>query len=282
MKLISQYSHIAVILVEPIYGGNVGAIARIMHNFCFSDLRIVGKVPEKNDFYLAMHSEQILENANTYTSLKDAVADLERVIAFSRRVGKTKPIDLSPRQMAKYVHNLPNAKIGLVFGRETYGLTDSEAELCTLRCHFMANPDFPSLNLAQAVALALWEIYALPVEEQQTLNKYYNAARKEEINNIHKYIMAVLHSIGFFQKKETINWDNLIAKMLAQLNPDKIMLYRIRQLFNRINVLVTGKGLGYNSDIEAKPNAKSAEKTAQETSSPLANNNVAITIKEKQ
>jgi TrmH family RNA methyltransferase len=193
-----------------------------------------------------MHSEHILENVCIYSSLAEAVKDLDRVIAFSRRIGKNKPVDLSPRQMARYVHSVPNAKIGLVFGRETYGLTDSEAELCPLRCHFMANPDFPSINLAQAVALALWEIYSLPLEEKQGENKYYNAASKEELDEIHHYIIQVMHSTGFFQKQETVNWDAFIAKMLNELNPDKTMLYRLRQIFNRFNVLVTGKGLGYS------------------------------------
>ena len=193
-----------------------------------------------------MHSEHILENVCIYSSLAEAVKDLDRVIAFSRRIGKNKPVDLSPRQMARYVHSVPNAKIGLVFGRETYGLTDSEAELCPLRCHFMANPDFPSINLAQAVALALWEIYSLPLEEKQGENKYYNAASKEELDEIHHYIIQVMHSTGFFQKQETVNWNAFIAKMLNELNPDKTMLYRLRQIFNRFNVLVTGKGLGYS------------------------------------
>ena len=77
---------IHVILVEPIYEGNVGAVARIMNNFGFTSLRIVGSVPKKNDFYLAMHSEHILEEAQVFDSLKDASADLDRLIAFSRRV----------------------------------------------------------------------------------------------------------------------------------------------------------------------------------------------------
>jgi TrmH family RNA methyltransferase len=262
MNIRQDFSRIAVILVEPIYGGNVGAIARIMHNFCFSDLRIVGKVPEKNDFYLAMHSEEILENVNTYSTLEDAINGLDRVIAFSRRLGKNKPVDFTPGQMAKYVHSLPDSKIGLVFGRETYGLTDSEAELCPLRCHFMANPSFPSLNLAQAVALALWEIYSLPWEEKQKGKKYYNSASGKELDEIRNYILEVMRQCGFFQRRETINWDAFLAKMLAQLNPDKNMLYRLRQMFNRFNVLVTGKGLGYelpNSDLEKKENKKNSE-----------------------
>ena len=149
---------IHVILVEPVYEGNVGAVARIMHNFGFSGLRIVGTVPSKNDFYLAMHSEHLLEEALVFPSLREAVAGLDRVIAFSRRTGKLKPADLDPPRMADYCHQISHLEIGLVFGRETFGLTDAEAALCSLRCHIPANPAFPSINLAQAVTIALWEL----------------------------------------------------------------------------------------------------------------------------
>lgn len=240
-------SRIAIILVEPIYAGNVGAIARIMNNFNFCDLRIVGSVPEKNDFYLAMHSEHILDSAALYTDLEQAIKGLDRVIAFSRRLGKNKPIDMNPRQMARYVHNLPKAKIGIVFGRETYGLTDTEADLCPLRCHIPANPEFPSLNLAQAVALACWEIFSLPLDEESGKSRNYHAVDGIELDKIREYMLEVMQAIGFFKSHETTNWEMFLAKLLAQLNPGKTMVYRLRQMFNRFHVLVTGKGLGYYS-----------------------------------
>ncbi len=239
-------AQISIILVEPIYAGNVGAIARIMNNFCFDDLRIVGTVPQKNDFYLAMHSEHLLENARIYDDLGSAISDLDRVIAFSRRLGKNKPIDMSPMQMAAYVHELPQLKIGLVFGRETYGLTDEEADLCPLRCHYTANPDFPSINLAQAVALAAYEIQSF---EQRNLEddgrSKPNAVNGEELDRIHHYMLDVMREIGFFKNHETTNWEIFLKKTLAQLNPNKETVYRLRQMYNRFHVLVTGKGKGY-------------------------------------
>ncbi len=242
-------SRIAIILVEPIYSGNVGAIARIMNNFGVSELRIVGKVPEKNDFYLAMHSGHILEQAKTFDTLEEAIAGLDRVIAFSRRIGKTKPMDMNPREMARYVHALPKLNIGLVFGRETSGLTDKEADLCEFRCHFPANPEFPSINLAQAVALAIWELYALPMDEQAKINAKLHAVSGEELDSIRNYMLEVMQAIGFFRSYESTNWEGFLKKMMAQLNPNKTMLYRFRQMFNRFHVLVTGKGLGYGSEI---------------------------------
>ena len=237
---------IHIILVEPIYEGNVGAIARIMHNLGFSSLRLVGAMPKKNDFYLAMHSENLLQQAQIYPTLKDAISDLDRVIAYSRRMGKLKPVDFTPINAAQYCAKIPQLEIGLVFGRETFGLTDEEAELCPLRCHIPANPEFPSINLAQAVTIALWEIYRLPLTKEQT--QKINAVSGNDLDKIKAYMLRVMHNTGFFQRKETINWDNFLSKMLAQLNPTKVMVYRLRQMFNRWNVLITGKGLGYEKN----------------------------------
>ncbi len=244
--------NVAIILVEPIYGGNVGAIARIMNNFRFFELRIVGSIPEKNDFYLAVHSESILENARIFPDLESALEGLDRVVAFSRRVGKLKPVDMSPRQTAQFVHRIRHLKVGLVFGRETYGLTDSEADLCPLRCNIPANPDFPSINLAQAVSIAVWELYSYPIERIYNQKTLPHAASGEEIHRIQTYMMEVMQACGFFRSYETTNWERFFDNMFHQLNPSKMMLYRFRQLFNRFHVLVTGKGKGYGSDNESK------------------------------
>lgn len=237
---------IHVILVEPIYEGNVGAVARIMHNFGFTGLRIVGAVPSKNDFYLAMHSEHLLENALVFPTLAEAVTDLDRVIAFSRRLGKLKPADLNPPQMADYCTKIPQLEIGLVFGRETFGLTDAEAALCPLRCHIPANPAFPSINLAQAVTIALWELSR--GGEKSTRIK---AVSGIELDKMKAYMLDVMEATGFFRSHETTNWEMFIAKMLAQLNPTKTMLWRFRQMFNRWHVLVTGRGRGYERSLPA-------------------------------
>jgi tRNA/rRNA methyltransferase len=248
-------NNIYIILVEPIYAGNVGAVARILNNFCIPNLRIVGSIPHKNDFYLAMHSEHIIDNAVIYDNLAEAVDGLDRVIAFSRRVGKLKPVDLNPWNLGDYFYENPHLKLGLVFGRETYGLTDEEAELCPLRCHIPANPEFPSLNLAQSVALAAWEIWSHPVRksQQKVTGKLINseqalhepAVSRDELTKVQAYMKEVLAAIGFFQDHETTNWDNFLKKMFHQLNPSTEMVYRFRQMFNRIHVLFHGKGKGY-------------------------------------
>jgi TrmH family RNA methyltransferase len=232
-----------IILVEPIYAGNVGAVARIMNNFGFRNLRIVGSIPHKNDFYLAMHSEEILVNASLYDDLASAVADMDRVIAFSRRVGKLKPIDYTPVEMAEYVGGTKGLEVGLVFGRETFGLTDAEADLCPIRCHIPANPEFPSINLAQAVAIAVWELYSLPHSHKRDARTL--PVSGIELDRIKAYMLDVMRDAGFFRSHESTNWDAFLGRMLHRLNPGRTMVWRFKQMFNRWHVLVTGKGKGY-------------------------------------
>ncbi len=235
-------NHIYIVLVEPIYQGNVGAVARIMNNFEITHLRIVGSIPEKNDFYLAVHSEELLENAEIFPDLKSALVDLDRTIAVSRRKGKLKPVDLTPEMAGTYTRENKALKTGLIFGRETWGLTDEEASLCQMRCYIPANPNFPSLNLAQAVAILTYEIY------RSNLIKHDGEviADREQYLDTKSYIMEVLQSIGFFNQDEPYNWAHIIDHMLARMNPTRQMAHRIKQIFNRIHVAFHGKGKGYN------------------------------------
>lgn len=254
MKALLPNVHI--ILVEPVYAGNVGAVARIMHNFSIPHLRIVGEVPQKNDYIMAVHSNHILEEALIFKTLAEAVADLDRVIALSRRVGKTKPIDMNPKATANYVQKLSHLQIGLVFGRETYGLTDLEADLCPLRCHIPSNPEFPSLNLAQAVTVATWEIYQARLDSSTSRQPRSDAAKGKELDSVKRYMIEVMREIGYFRSYEPTNWESFLDKMFSQLNPSREMLYRFRQMFNRFHVLVTGKGRGYEVHEGLNPEKK--------------------------
>ena len=234
-----KLNSIFVILVEPVYKGNVGAVARVMNNFGFENLRIVGKIPEKEDHYLAVHSEDLLNNASIYESLEHAIHDLDRVIAFSRRSGKKKEIDLLPEEMATYIKSTNDLRVGLVFGRETYGLTDDEANLCHLRCFIPTAPHFPSLNLAQSVAIALYELFVKKHERNKA-----KKASAEKIQDTLQYIELVLQSIGFYNKQREPLHD-LWEHLLFSANISERMGYQLQQAFNRIHVIVKGKGIGF-------------------------------------
>lgn len=73
-----------------------------------------------------------------------------------------------------------------------------------------------------------------------------DAVGKEELEKIHGYLYGVLEDINYFSDRETTNWETFLKKMLVRMNPNKEMVYRLRQMFNRIHVLINGKGKGYD------------------------------------
>ncbi|MDX9870772.1 MAG: TrmH family RNA methyltransferase [Candidatus Cloacimonadales bacterium] len=235
-----------IILVEPVYKGNIGAVSRIMHNFSFYNLRIVGKMPEKEDKILAMHSEMIMNNSETFPDLKSSLHDIDRAIAVTRRFGRKKKIDFTPTETAKYVHDSPDLKVALVFGRETFGLTDEEVEQCQLRTYINANEDFSSLNLSQAVAIMLYEIYSYQ-RKQNELEEHVN---QQEIDDTILYSLDVLEQIGYFKSFPQDNVSNLLQSLFYRANITKPMAYKIKAMFNRIHVLQKGKGYGFKMTKE--------------------------------
>ena len=234
-------NNIHIVLVEPVYRGNIGAVSRIMHNFSFFNLRIVGKIPEKEDQIMAVHSEQIMNNAQIFPDLKSALSDIDRAIVLTRRSGRKKKIDHNPSELAQYIHSSKNLNIALVFGRETWGLTDQEADLCHLRCYIPANEDFPSLNLSQSVAVILYEIYSWNWKNAHKSKP----APVEIIDETVDYIIDVLNKISFFKNTSQENVKQLFQNLLFKANINKPTAYKIKSVFNRIHVLQKGKGLGY-------------------------------------
>jgi tRNA/rRNA methyltransferase len=152
------------VLVRPKYPGNVGATARVMRNFGLGQLVLVAPeadLADRQARQLSTHGQQILEQARIVGDLGDAVADCVLVAATSARsAGLIRgqaagpPDEIGPR----LVEACAAHPVALVFGPESSGLTNAEV----MRCHHLitipTDPDYPALNLAQAVAVCLYEL----------------------------------------------------------------------------------------------------------------------------
>jgi tRNA/rRNA methyltransferase len=152
-----------VVLVRPQQPGNVGAAARALRNLGLSDLALVA--PEADPLgeearRFAAHGAAVLERARVVADLGEAVADCVLVAATSaksggaiRRQGVGSPEAILPRLLAA-----SDRPVALVFGPESTGLLNAEVS----RCHYLitipADPAYPVLNLAQAVAVCLYEL----------------------------------------------------------------------------------------------------------------------------
>jgi tRNA/rRNA methyltransferase len=158
--------HCRVVLVETLYPGNLGATARVMRNFGLEELVLVAPVADPTDRRarrLSTQGEDILDRARTVKDLGEAVAECIVVVGTSVRAGGLfrKQTVGSPREIIPHLVEIMRDEqpVALVFGTEPDGLPN---ELAT-RCHHLikipTNPAYPSLNLAQAVAICLYELH---------------------------------------------------------------------------------------------------------------------------
>ncbi|MGC5778301.1 RNA methyltransferase [Methylobacterium sp. NFXW15] len=150
----------AVILVEPQLAENIGMTARAMANFGLSDLRLVNPKngwPKKGVREAASGATHVLDGAHIFASVEEAVADLHCVFATTARErGQMKRVFAPDEAMADLVGR-EGQRCGILFGRERVGLTNDEVSLAGAIITFPVSPDFPSLNLAQAVLLVGYE-----------------------------------------------------------------------------------------------------------------------------
>jgi tRNA/rRNA methyltransferase len=162
-----------VVLVRPQIAENLGATARVMRNMGLSDLVLVSPEADPADRQarrLSTHGEAILDQARTVADLGEAVADCVVVAATSARTGKLirgqfgPPDEIVPA-LAAALHSGP---VALVFGPERSGLTDRDVTRCHHLIHIPTDPSYPALNLAQAVAICLYELRRMWLKQDQT------------------------------------------------------------------------------------------------------------------
>src|SRR5271166_2369893 len=151
----------AFVLYRPQSAGNIGAAARALKNMGFEDLRLVapGTLKSREAAAMAVHADDVLAHATIYPELADAIADCSIAVGTTSRRGGYRSRAVPLRAAAVELDALAGAnKIALVFGREDRGLTNRELKLCHRLVTIPTAPEYPSLNLAQAVMVVAYEL----------------------------------------------------------------------------------------------------------------------------
>jgi tRNA/rRNA methyltransferase len=152
-----------VVLVEPKNSGNIGAVARAMMNFDAQHLYLVNPCELDNVCYArAMHATKILDDAKTFSCFEDAIENLDYLVATSSIESKTDKRHLrNPMLLEDFSEKIfdVKGKIGLVFGREDYGLFNEEIADCDIMLKIPTSESYLSLNLSHAVTIVLYSIY---------------------------------------------------------------------------------------------------------------------------
>ena len=167
----AEFSRVRFIMTHPSHPGNVGSAARAIKTMGFGELVLVAPLTEDithqpEAISLASGAGDVLEAARVVPTLEEALAPVTLAFALTAR-----PRDLGPpvcdireaaAQARGHLDGEASGRVAIVLGTERSGLTNAHIALCHRICHIPANPEYSSLNVAQALQLAAWEMrYAL-------------------------------------------------------------------------------------------------------------------------
>lgn len=229
-----------VVLVDPSLPVNVGAVARAMKNMGYANLRLVTPSVTKEHLSdparrMSAGSEEILEAAQVYPSLREALSDLQLVVGSTARKGKGRNPLLQPKGLPGYLEKYgPDTRLGIVFGREDRGLTNEELDLCNIVLTIPTAPDHSSLNLAQAVLLVCYEL--AQAEERAALrdSSPRSLASSNELEELFVHARKVLLRVGFLDPQNPDRILRALRRVLGRARPDsrevKILRGILRQM----------------------------------------------------
>lgn len=216
---------LAVVLVSPKTSGNVGAAARAMLNMGVDDLRIVAPRCDFKDSAsraMAVHAADLLEQAQVFDTLKEAVADRDLVVGTSAR----QRADLAPPRHPAQVRPLVQAASApaLVYGPEESGLNNADLELCRVTVR-VPTAQYASLNLSQAVLLTCYEFLQSEEPEQFPERKL---ALASELEGLYGHLKDAMMLTGYTDAKRARHTLRLwrVALDRAQLNSAEVRLFR--------------------------------------------------------
>lgn len=224
-----------VVLVEPQLPENIGATARAMANMNLRELRLVqpcehtGYAAQK----MASGAERLLEEARVFGSLEEALADCHLAVGCSARTGQERSAWLTPRSLPLWwSEHPPEARLALVFGREDRGLSNEQLVLCHRMLHIPTSPELRSLNLAQAVLLVSWELFAAQAPQEATVELPATAG---ELSGLWRHAREVLFRIGYFQEDQNTRRRHLLRRILNRLAPSQQELQTLRGILRQMN-----------------------------------------------
>jgi tRNA/rRNA methyltransferase len=218
------FKRLRFVLVGTSHPGNIGAAARAMKTMGFSQLFLVNpRFPDalthEEAIAFASGAQDVLAAARVVGTIEEALDGCNFAAALSARLREFSPPVATPRTLAAQLAKEESLNAALVFGSERYGLPNEIIERCNVLINIPANPDYSSLNLAQAVQLLAYEARMAAAGDtlpETPVGFQGVAASLEQIEGMYSHLEQALVAVDF----------------LDPSNPKKLMP-RLKRLFSR-------------------------------------------------
>lgn len=191
------------VLVEPKQAGNIGISARAIKNMGFTRMELINPPPLTDEAkWLAWRSEDVLENAQIYLNLDEAIKDKVLVVGTTRRRGSKRGAILDVREGVKRIYEVAQVgKVAILFGREDKGLFNEEVAKCGYLMTIPSSELQPSLNLGQAVLIVAYELMRCEELKDVHMERQFYVDQKE-LETLYERLYNVLKKSGYIPEGE--------------------------------------------------------------------------------
>ena len=217
-RLARSLANIRIVLCRPIYGGNIGAVCRVMANMGLSDLTLVNALNINWDeaHKMACAADDLLANRKSATAIEEAAADCVLVVGATARPGLYRQHATTPRECAPLIlDTAQSGKVALVFGPEDNGLNNIELESCNRLIQIPSATKYRSINLSHAVMICAYELFITSGTFAPALEKSPDADTR-------------------MKERMFAMWEDMLLRT-GFMEPDKArhMMLGVRRIFSR-------------------------------------------------
>ncbi|CAM4061035.1 tRNA (cytosine(32)/uridine(32)-2'-O)-methyltransferase TrmJ [Vibrio neonatus] len=239
--------NVKVVLVGTSHPGNIGSAARAMKVMGLKQLVLVDPQCEIDDqtMALAAGADDVVNNAQIFSTMQEAVADCALVVGSSARSRTLNWPMLEPRECGvKFVQEGTYSQVALVFGRERTGLTNDELQLCQYHVAIPANPEYSSLNLAMAVQTLCYEVRMAFLESDKAQYPESEPAvysRHNELEMFYQHLENVLVDTQFIEKDKPNQVMSKLRRLFSRARPEAQEINILRGVLTAVQKEISHK-----------------------------------------
>ncbi len=223
----ASLKNVIIVLVGTKHPGNIGSVARAMHNMGLEQLRLVSPQCsiDEESIRMARGGKDILSGAKVFRSLKGSLKAIRLTVGTSGKTGGHRADVTSPRSLAPQIlQHAARQKIAIIFGPEDTGLVDEDLLLCQRLARIRTQPQARSINLAQAVMIFCYELYQCVKDRRPA--QAPPLASVENVEEMYSHLQTALLNIGFLHSKN-----------------DRHMMFALRRLLGRAGLQPADVGI---------------------------------------
>lgn len=229
--------NVRIVLIGTTHPGNIGAAARAMKNMRLEQLWLVQPklFPNAEATARASGADDLLTRARVCDTLDEALAGCRLVIGASARLRSLRWPQMAPRQCGRRLYEeTAQGEVALLFGRESSGLSNEEMDRCHYLVHIPANPEYSSLNLAQAVQVLTYELHMASLDESVRAEpaEQREVADAAAMEGLFAHLQATMEQLGFANPRQSTTLQRRLRRLFLRARPDQDEINILRGLLS--------------------------------------------------